>query len=105
MTYNLTNISNMANQSGILGVTQAVNDGLMGGWLGTLFLIGVSIVILTSLIFSTNDLKRSIAATSFISFGLALFLRAISLIPDMAIFITLVCCAASLAFSWKTSGG
>ena len=103
MVYNLSNISQMANESGVLGVVQVVNNSLMFGWLGSLFLIAVSIVILTSLIFSTNDVKRSIAATSFISFALALFLRAISLIPDMAIYITLICCAASLAFSWKTS--
>jgi hypothetical protein len=102
MVYNITNISHMANQSGVLGVTQAVNNHLMGGWLGSLLLIGITIIILTSLVFSTNDLQRSIAATSFISFALALFLRAMGLIPDMAIFITLICCAASLAFSWKT---
>ena len=101
MTYNLTNISYMANQSGILGVTQVVNDQLMMGWLGTMLLIAISVIILTSLIFSTNDIKRSISATSFISFALALFLRAINLIPDMAIYITLICCALSLAFSWK----
>lgn len=104
MVYNLSNISYMANESGILGVAQAVNTNLTFGWLGSLFLIGVSVVILTSLIFSTNDVKRSIAATSFISFALALFLRAVNLIPDLAIYITLICCAASLAFAWKSSG-
>lgn len=102
MSYNITNISNMMNNSGVLGGVQAVNDGLMGGWLGTLFLIGLAVVILTSLIYSTNDFKRSMAATSFICFGLALFLRAINMIPDLAIFITLICCAASIAFSWKS---
>lgn len=102
MVYNITNISQMANESGILGVAQAVNNELMLGWLGTFFLIGISVIILTSLIFSTNDFKRSIAATSFISFALALFLRAINMIPDLAIYITLICCAASLAFSWKS---
>lgn len=101
MVYNITNISQMANDSGLLGVTQAVNDSLMFGWLGTLFLIGIAVVILTSFIFSTNDVKRSVAATSFISFALALFLRAINLVPDMAIYITLICCAISLAFSWR----
>lgn len=101
MTYNITNISHMANESGILGMAQVVNNDLMFGWLGTLFLIGLTVVIFTSLIFSTNDLKKSIAATSFLSFAMALFLRALNLIPDLAIYITLVCCAVSLAFSWK----
>jgi hypothetical protein len=64
-------------------------------------LIGLTVIILTSFIFSTNDVKRSVAATAFISFGLCLFLRAIDLVPDIAIYITLICSAAALAFSWK----
>lgn len=99
MSYNLTNMS--SNITGILSLTQNVNDTLMFGWLGSLFLMGVGVVILTSLIFTTNDVKRSIAATTFICFGLALFLRAVDLVPDLAIFITLILCAASLAFAWK----
>jgi formate hydrogenlyase subunit 3/multisubunit Na+/H+ antiporter MnhD subunit len=101
MVYNLTNVSFMTNQSGLLGATQAVNDNLMGGWLGSLFLIGIAVVIFMALLYSTNDVKRSITATSFLSFGLALFLRAVNLIPDMAIYMTLIACACSLAFSWK----
>ena len=81
--YNLTNISQ--NMTGLLSLTQAVNDTLMLGWLGTLFLIGIAVVMLLSFLFMTGDVKRSIAATSFLSFGLALFLRALSLVPDMAI--------------------
>lgn len=101
MSYNLTNISYMMNQSGMIGAVQVVNNDLMRGWLGSLFLIAVAIVVLTSFVYSTNDIKRSIAATSFISFAVALFLRAVSLIPDQAIYITLICCAASIAFSWR----
>lgn len=99
MVYNLTNIS--SNTTGILSLTQNVNDTLMLGWLGSLFLIGVAVVLLTSFLFATGDTKRSIAATAFISFGLALFLRALSLVPDTAIYITLVGCAAALAFTWR----
>jgi hypothetical protein len=99
MPYNLTNMSQ--NTTGILSLTQNVNDTLMLGWLGTLFLIGVTVIILTSFIFSTNDVKRSVAATAFLSFALCLFLRAISLVPDTAIYVTLICSAAALAFSWK----
>lgn len=99
MVYNLTNIS--TNTTGLLSLTQSVNDTLMFGWLGSLFLIGISVVLFTSFLFSTNDVKRSVAATCFISFGLALFLRALSLVPDLAIYITLVASAAALAFSWR----
>lgn len=99
MVYNLTNLS--TNTTGILSLTQNVNNTLMFGWLGSLFLIGVAVVLLTSFLYSTNDVKRSIAATSFISFALALFFRAVNLVPDIAIYITLICAAASLAFSWR----
>ena len=99
MSYNLTNISQ--NTTGLLSLTQNVNDTLMLGWLGSLFLIGIAVVLLTSFLYTTNDVKRSIAATCFISFALALFLRALSLVPDLAIYVTLVCSAAALAFSWR----
>lgn len=99
MSYELLNVSN--HTTGILSLTQNVNDQLMFGWLGTLFLIGITIIIFTSFIFSTNDVKKSVAATSFLSFALALFLRAVNLVPDMAIFTTLVCAAVALAFAWK----
>lgn len=103
MVYNLTNVSSMVNNSGVLGMTQEVNNQLMFGWLGALFLIAVSFIILTSFLYSTNDVKRSVAATSFISFGIALFLRAISMLPDLGIYITLVVAGVALAFSWKRS--
>lgn len=99
MSYNLTNLSQ--NTTGILSLTQNVNDTLMFGWLGVMFLIGISFVILTSFLFTTNDVKRSVAATAFLSFGLCIFLRAVNLVPDLAIYATLVCSAVALAFSWR----
>ena len=49
MSYNLTNMSQ--NVTGLLSLTQSVNDTLMFGWLGSLFLIGITVVIFTSFIF------------------------------------------------------
>lgn len=103
MPYNLTGMAE--NTTGILSLTQNVNDTLMLGWLGSLFLIAITVIVFSSFIFSTNDVKRSVAATAFISFGLCLFLRALSLVPDLAIYITLICSAAALAFSWRRSAG
>lgn len=97
--YNLTNISQ--NTTGLLSLTQNVNDTLMFGWLGCLFLVGVAVIMLMSFLFTTGDVKRSVAATAFLSFSIALFLRAVSLIPDLAIYVTLVLAAASLAFTWR----
>ncbi len=99
MPYNLSNLS--SNVTGVLSLTQNVNDTLTFGWLGSLFLIGIAVVLLTSFLYVTNDVKRSMAATAFISFALSLFLKAVDLVPDLAIYITLICAAAALAFSWK----
>ena len=101
--YNLTGI--VTNSTTILGFVQGVNDTLMLGWLGTLFLIGICVVSFTSFIYLTNDTNRAMAATSFIAFSLALLLRAISLISDLVLYITLIMAAVTIAFTWKKSSG
>ena len=102
MAYNLTGI--VSNTTSMLSFTQGVNDNLMGGWLGTFFLIGLSIVIFGAFVYSTNNAARSLGATSFISFILAIFLRAMGLIHlDTVVFITIILTAGTLAFSWKRS--
>lgn len=99
MTYNLTAIGD--NTTGILTFTQSVNTILLDGFLGILFLIGVSVVILMAFVHVTSDIKRSIVATSFISFTLALLLRAVNLVPDLAIFVTLIIAAGMIAITFK----
>lgn len=98
--YNLTGIAN--NSTGILGFTQGVNETLMFGWLGILILIGLAAVIVSSFYFTSRDWGKSLAAGAYISFILALLLRAIDLIPNLAIFITLIIAAAATAFLWKS---
>ncbi len=73
----------------------------MLGWLGTLFLIGVCVIVFLAFTFTTDDPKRAIAATSFIAFGLAIFLKAMSLINTTTLIITLVLMGLSLAVLWK----
>lgn len=99
MTYNLTSITS---NSTTLGFVQGVNDTLMFGWLGTFFLIGVCIIIYMAFVSATNDTNRSIAGTSFLAFGLALILRASSLIGDLTLYITLIIAGAAIAFTWKS---
>lgn len=99
MVYNLTGIA--TNTTGILGLTQGVNTVLMGGWLGTLILLGLTVVLFTSFMFSTNDTNKSIAATAFISFTLAILLRVMVLISDFTLIITLLAAAGALAFTWN----
>lgn len=99
MVYNLTGI--MDNSTTVLGFVQGVNSSLMLGWFGTLLLIAIAVILFMSFIFSTQDTGKALAATSFISFALAILLRAINLVPDLVIYITLVLTAITLAFTWK----
>lgn len=99
MYYNLTSLAE--NSTGLLPFVQNVNSHLMQHMLGTVFLIGLVIIIFLGFMVSTNDSKRSVAATSVIGFGLAVLLRAINLIPNRALFIALVVAAATLALTWR----
>jgi len=99
MVYNLTDIA--ANGTSVVGFVQAINSDLTFGWLGTLFLIGAVAVAFMSFQWSTQDSAKALSASSFIAFGLALLLRAMSLLSDLTLFITLIACAATIAFTWK----
>lgn len=99
MSYNLTAMAN--NTTGLLTFTQEVNANLMGGWFGVLILIGVGIVLVSSFIYVTNDAKKGITASAFIIFGFAFFLRMVSLVGDLTLFVTLVGSAIAIAFTWR----
>jgi len=98
MAYNLTQVANVTN---FLEFTQNVNHYLMNDLLGVLLLFAIGVICVSSFHWSTRDLKGSILATSFILFTLSLLMRAINLVPNLAVFITLIGCAAAVAFSWK----
>ena len=49
---------------------------------------------------ATGDAKKAIGASSFIGFGSAIFLKAMSLIPNLAMFLCLICFALAIAFSF-----
>lgn len=101
MTYNLTNIGTNSS-TGLLGFVQGVNNELMLGYLGVLLLMGLVMVFFISYFYSTRDVGKSISGTAFVSFGLAIFLRALDLIPDIALFITLIGSAVAIAFLWNS---
>lgn len=98
--YNLTGIMS-GNETSLLTFTQGVNETLMGGWLGTLFMIGLAFILFISFILTTQSVKRSAAATGFICFTLSLSLTALGLTPPLMIFITLIGTAIVLAFTWN----
>lgn len=102
MAYNMTSMV-AGNDTGMLTLVQSVNNQLMFGWFGALVLMGVGMVIFTSLMFKTDDITRSMATTMFILFSLSIPMVALELLSPLAIFITLIGAAISIAVSWKNS--
>ena len=100
ISYNLTNITN-SGSPGILGFTQGVNTVLLGGYLGILILIMLGTIFFMHFMYRMNDAGRALGATAFLCFGLSLLLRAVNLIPDMAMFISLIGCAIVVAFTFR----
>lgn len=100
MTYNLTGIVDNST-TGILGLTQGVNDTLMFGWLGAFFILAVCVLAFMTFISLTSDTSKSMAATAFIAFGLSILLRAVSLVSDLTMYIILILAAVTIAFSYK----
>jgi len=98
--YNLTSVV-AGNETGLLTFIQGVNTELMAGFLGAVFLIGVTIVLLTSFILTTNDVGKSVSASAFIAFTLALSLTAIDLLSPLGLFITLIVAGISIATTWS----
>ena len=90
--YNLTSVSN---SSGVVALVQGTN-AMMGGWLGVFMLMTGSLIILLAYLHSTYDLRKSLISTAFINFFLCLMLRSIALVPNMAIFISMILVAGSL---------
>ena len=93
--YNLT--GSFSNMSGIIGLTQAVNTTLMYGFFGIMLLIAIFLISLSSFFRSTGDVSQSITSSLFIVFVLSLMLRAINLVPDMAVYALLALLAISVA--------
>ena len=99
MVYNLSQIAN--GTTGLAGFTQGVNEVLMFGWLGTLILLVITTITFMSFMLSTNDVRKAVIGSSFISFGLSLFLKALGLVPNLAIFLCLIATAVSVAWSFS----
>ena len=93
--YNLSAIGNATN---VLSLTQNVNDVLMEGQFGTLFLIGIAVVMFMGFLWSTRDAPKSLATTCFICFLLSTLLLAMNLVQAITPFICLVGAAFSIAF-------
>lgn len=96
--YNLTGIA--TNSTSVEGFFQGVNT-MTGGALGLMFLIGISVVAFSSFFFTTKDVSKSMAATAFVSFVVALFFKMLGMIDGLVLYTTIILAGITIAFSFK----
>lgn len=97
MPYNLSGIAQ--NITSPVDLAQGINTQLMHGYQGIIWLVIIWAIAFISFTASTNKPIKSMAASSFIAFGFSIMLYIIELVPEIAIFITLLATSMSLAFS------
>ena len=85
----------------MLTFVQGINTELTNGLLGIMLLVSVCLVCLTSFFFTTNDIGKSVAATSYIAMFLSIILLAMDLVPTLVMFMTVVLASAAMAITWK----
>ena len=98
--YNLTMIA--GNATGIVPIMQKVNTELMFGWFGWGTLITIGIILFMAFLVKNDDPKKAILAASYAVFIMSIFFRALDLVPDLAIFITLIISALATAFAYAS---
>jgi len=92
MTYNLS----MVNGSGLVPLIQTVNTELMFGWFGNLFLLTFFVILFLAFSRSSGNPSGSFSWAATICALIALPLRALSIVNDMAVFITWIILAISI---------
>lgn len=97
--YNITGIA--TNTTSTLAFMQAVNQGVMDGWMFTMFLIGIGVVLFVTFLITSGDVKKAMSGTSIILMTFSMMLRAMDLVPNITLFITLVGAAIAIAFTWR----
>jgi len=100
MVYNLTMVAE--NSTSVVGFFQGVNDSLMFGWFGALFLMSFFLILMIGFYHSTQDVPKSLSGASFLIFILAVFLKALGMINGLTLYITLIAAGATIAFTWKS---
>lgn len=98
MTYNLSTI----NASGLVPFTQSIN-AFTDGWMGILWLIIIMVVFFIGFFLSTRDVGKSATSSLFITFISAVLLRALDLVPNISLFVTLVMFGIAVATTWDRS--
>ena len=99
MLYNLTSLGNA---TGFLGFTQGVSSLLMEDMLGILFLVVIYVIALISFMTANPDNpKPAFIGASFIGFIVCLGLWIVSLVPVLALYVSIILLAGSVAMGSK----
>ena len=93
--YNLTLTSN---QTGIVGLAAAVDENLMFGHFFNLLLLTFGIILVMGFSAVNPNMNQCVASAAFLVFLVALGLRGLDLVSDMALFTSLIVTAVSAAF-------
>lgn len=101
MVYEAYNLTDIASNATTISFMQRVNETLMFGWLGTMFLMVITAICFIAFIQTTNNPKRAMGASLFIGFILSILLRALSLIPNSVLFLFALGAAGAAAFMTK----
>lgn len=91
----------MDNTTTIVQIVQGINTELTFGYLGTLLLVAVGAIFFIAFYQSTNEPRRSFAATFFILATFSLFLRAMNLVPSLVMWFCILGAAIGVAVLWK----
>jgi len=100
MVYNLTAITT-GNETGLLNMVVGINNNLMFGFLGDLFLIGFAIILFMSFYMATNDISKSTMGTFMIIFIISISMVALGLVHTMTPFIAGTFLVLGVVFSYS----
>ncbi|KKN27133.1 hypothetical protein LCGC14_0867830 [marine sediment metagenome] len=92
------NLTLMGNATGIVSLTQLVNDQLMDGYFGIGLLVTIFMITFGAFMVSTGHSGKAFAASSFIMFAMSLLLMALDLVPDYVMYAAIGIAGLSVAF-------
>jgi len=95
-------LGEIANSSSYVEFMQGVNTHLMDGLYGIFILVAMMSILFIAFVQGNNNPKESFAATFVLGFLISLLLRAMGLIPDLAVAICLIGSALAVAFAVKS---
>lgn len=95
------NVSSLAGQTSLVGLAQGANN-IVGGWLGTLFLLGMYAVWFGAAMYKTNDTAKSFLYAGAVTMVTGIMLAALGLVGEVTVFIIVIGCALSMAAAWKS---